>query len=284
VGFDARHLLGLKASGERVSYSRRDAILYALGIGFGRDPARRGELAFVYEGSGLEVAPTFASALARTTFLKGCGWDESRLVPGSERLRLFRPLPPAATLVLDSAVLGVHDLGPDEGALVLVQITARNVADEQPLFTIQRGVLARGDGGFGASLGASPVAHTLPDRPPDLACTLEVRADQALIYRLSGDLNPLYAEHDIAQRAALPAPVLQNLCTFGIACRGVLETICDFDPTLVSGFECRYTGGVYPGETLLLELWQDANVVSFRAQVPSRSRTVLDEGRCTLVA
>jgi acyl dehydratase len=284
VAIDPRHLIALKARGERVSYGAREAALYALGIGFGRDPLRGGELGFVYEGAGLKVAPTFASALARSAFLKGCGWDERQLVPGYERLTLLRPLPPAATLVLDSEVRAVQDLGRDAGALVVVQTAARNAADDQPLYTVERGILARGDGGFGAGVGAGAAPHELPQRRADLTCTLEIRPEQALVYRLSGDLNPIHADPEVARRAGLPAPVMQNLCTFGVACRGILETICDFDPTLITAFACRYTGGVHPGDVLLLELWQEANVVSFRAGVPARERMVLDNGRCTLAA
>jgi acyl dehydratase len=184
--------------------------------------------------------------------------------------------------VLDSEVLAVHDLGRESGALVVIQCSARNAADQHPLFTVQRGIFARGDGGFGATHGAVPAPHPMPSRLADLGCTLQVGSEQALVYRLSGDMNPIHADPDVAHRAGLPGPVLQNLCTFGIAARGVIETICDYDPTLITGFEGRYTGGVYPGDTLRLELWQDANVVSFRVSVPARGRAVIDHGRCAL--
>jgi acyl dehydratase len=281
---DPRHLIALRARAERVSYTPRDAILYALGIGFGHGPDHLRQLPLVFEGAGLRVAPTFASAIARSPFLTGCGWDESRLVSASERLTLHRPLPPAATLLLDSEVTAVHDLGKEQGALVITQSIARGAADEQPLFTVQRGILARGDGGFGATLGTLPPVHPIPARPADLRCELEIRPEQALVYRFSGDLNPIHVDPQAARRAGLPGPVLQNLCTFGVACRGVLETICELDPTLITGFEARYAGDVYPGDGLLLELWQDANILSFRASVPTRTRTVLDNGRCTLAA
>jgi len=284
VPLDPRHLLGLKARAERAAWTERDAILYALALGFGRDPGRAGELPFVYEGGGLRVVPTFASALARSPFLKGCGWDESRLVPGGERLVLHRPLAPAGALLLDSEVESVEDRGREAGALVTVRTVARNAADQQPVFTVQRAIEARGDGGFGAGLGQSPAPHVLPARSPDLGCDLEIRPEQALLYRLGGDLNPLHADPAVARRAGLPGPVLHNLCTLGVACRGILETICEFDATLVTAIEARYTGGVYPGDHLRLELWQDANVVSFRALVPARGRVVLDHGRCLLAA
>ncbi len=284
MAIDPRHLIGLKARGERIVYTARDVMLYALGVGFGHDPTRAGELAFVFEGGGLRVPPTFASAIARSDFLKNCGWDESRLVPGSERVRLLRPLPGAAAILLDSEVTAVHDLGRDAGVLVQVEFTARNAADQQPLFTVERGILARGDGGFGGALGSIAAAPALPVRRPDLGCDLHISPQQALVYRLSGDMNPLHADPEAARRAGLPGPVLQNLCTLGVACRGVLETICDFDPTLITAFEGRYTGGVYPGDQLRLDLWQDANLLAYRVTVPARQRVVIDNGRCVLLA
>lgn len=282
MALDPRHLLGLRARGERVAWQERDAILYALGVGYGRNPESPSELPFVYEGLGLRVVPAFACALARSAFLRGCGWDESRIVPGGERLVVHRPLPPAGALLLDSEVESVEDRGREAGALVTLRMTARSAADQQPLFTVQRSIEARGDGGFGASLGRAPPAHPVPSRAPDLGCTLAIRPEQGLVYRLSGDLNPLHADPAVARRAGLPGPVLQNLCTLGVACRGILETICEADPTLVTAIEARYTGGVYPGDELRLDLWQDANVVSFRASVPARDRVVLDDGRCLL--
>jgi acyl dehydratase len=282
---DPQHLMELRARGERIAYGSRDAMLYALGIGFGRDPSIEGELGFVFEGGeGLKVAPTYASALAQSVFLKGCGWNESQLVPGSERLTVHRPLSPSGTLLLDCDVIGVRDLGRDAGALVVVRMTARNAGNAQPMFAVERSIVARADGGFGAGLGVTPAWHELPRRTPDLACELEVRPEQGLIYRLSGDLNPIHADPAVARRAGLPGPVMQNLCTLGVACRGILGTICDFDPTLVAAIEARYTGGVYPGDRLRLDLWQDANVVSFQATASARDRVVLDNGRCTLAA
>jgi acyl dehydratase len=283
VSIDPRHLIGLRARGERIAYGPRDALLYALGVGFGRQVGHAGELGFVYEGGGgPKMVPTFASSIAQSAFLKGCGWNEAQLVPASERLTLHRALPPAATFLLDSEVTAVHDLGADSGALVLLRLQARNAADDQAMFTVERGIMARGDGGCGASLGTVPAPAALPGRPPDLSCELDIAPEQGLVYRLSGDMNPLHADPEVARRAGLPGPVLQNLCTLGVACRGVLETICDFEPTLVTSFEGRYTGGVYPGDRLALELWQQANVLSFRVRVPARDRTVVDNGRCVL--
>ena len=280
--FDPRRLLTLRSLDQRIDYSERDTMLYALGIGFGRDQARRGELPFVFEGHGLQTVPSFASAIAQSPFLRGCGWNENQLVPWSERLVLHRPLPPSGRIALDCGVTAVHDLGPQAGALVQVGMTGRHHGEEQPLFTIERGILARGDGGFGQQVGLLPEPAPIPARKPDLTCMLEVRPEQSLLYRLSGDLNPIHADPDLARRAGLPGPVMQNLCTLGMACRGVLETICEFDPLLIRSIEGRFTGGVYPGDQLELELWQHANVVSFRAQVPARGRTVLDHGRCQL--
>ncbi len=280
--FDPRTLLTRSARGERLAWGERDAILYALGVGFGREPARRGELPFVYEGAGLRVVPSFACAVAQSSFLSGCGWNENQLVPWSERLTLHQPLPPACRITLDSEVKAYHDLGPETGLVAVAAMTARVHGEAAPLFTIERGIVARGDGGSGLQSGVVPVPAPIPARAADCTQALEVRPEQGLLYRLSGDLNPIHADPEVADRVGLPAPVMQNLCTLGMACRGILATLCEFDPTRVRSLEARYTGGVYPGDNLELELWQDADVITFRAWVRARDRVVLDHGRCVL--
>lgn len=282
MSIDPQHLIGLRARGERLAWGSREALLYALSLGFGRIPGRAGELGFVFEGVGLKVVPTLASALARNGFLKGCGWDETRLVPAFERLTLLRALPPAGNLLLDGEVAAVHDLGVDTGTLVMLRLQARHAADDQPAFTVERGILARGDGGCGATLGSIPAPPPLPARSADFSCELAIAPEQALLYRLNGDMHPIHADPGLARRAGLPGPVLHNLCTLGVACRGIMEVICDFDPTLVTSFEGRFTGGVYPGDQLALDIWQQANVLSFRVRVPARDQVVVDHGRCVL--
>ncbi len=285
MAIDYEYLMSLRASGERVAYSDHDAMLYALGIGAvsaGGDQSP--ELPFVYEGGGLRLVPTFATALARSRLLDDCGWDYRRVLHVSEALELHRPLLESDELLLDSRVAGVADKGPGRGALVMLEIRARRVRDERAVFTVRRTVLARGDGGFGGPRGGLPAPHVLPERAPDMDCALATRPDQALLYRLSGDRNPLHADPAAAREAGFERPLLHGLATFGIACRAVLATICEHDPMLITAFGARFTAPVWPGETLLTEMWQDANVVSFRVRAGEDGRVALDHGRCVLAA
>ncbi len=276
-------LLATRVDDEPRAYRETDCLLYALGVGFGRDPVDRSELPFVFEGASLRIVPTMASALVSSSFIAGCGWDYSRVLHGEERLELYRPLPPAARLLVNRRVAAVHDLGEDKGARILIESEARLASDDTVLFTLARSLIARGDGGFGGPKGPSPSVHRLPDREADLSCEVSTRLDQALLYRLADDLNPLHADPALARRAGFERPILHGRCSYGVACRAILKTICGYDFTLIAGFDARFTAPVYPGDTLTTEMWQDRNVVSFRCIVRDRDSIVVDNGKCTLV-
>ena len=249
---------------------------------FARDPLDRNELPYVYEGAALRTVPTMASTLKSSAFLSGCGWDYGRVLHGEERVELYRPLPPAAKLLANRRVAAVHDLGAEKGARIVLESELRLAKDDTVLCHISRTLIARADGGFGGERGAPAAPHTLPEREPDLSCILPTRGDQALLYRLVDDQHPLHADPALARRAGFERPILHGRCTFGIACRAILQTICDYDFTLISGLEARFTAPVYPGDTLTTEMWQDGNVVSFRCSVAARHSVVVDHGRCTL--
>jgi acyl dehydratase len=142
--------------------------------------------------------------------------------------------------------------------------------------------MARGDGGFGGPSGTGPRPHRPPQRDPDLSCDLSTRQDQALLFRLTGDRNPLHADPALASRAGFDVPILHGMCTYGVACRAILKTICDYDYTLIESFEARFTAPVLPGDTITTDMWQDGNVVSFRCSVKERDVIVLRNGKCTL--
>ena len=259
-------------------------MLYALGVGFGSDPMDENELPYVFENRSLKVVPTMASILTPGDLLADCGWDYSLMVLGEQKLDLFRPLPAKGRLLTDSRVVSVFDKGPDIGAVISVESEVRMAKDDTALFTVGSTVIARGDGGFGGPAGKGAEAHKLPNREPDMSCDLETQADQALLFRLCRDRNPLHADPSLARQAGFERPILHGLCTYGIACRAILKTICDYDFTLISGFNVRFTAPVYPGETITTEMWQDRNVVSFRCRVKERDALVIDNGRCTLAA
>ena len=280
MAIDYEHLMSLRTRGERVHYSHRDALLYALGVGFGRDPGNRDELPYVTEHAGAKTLPTFASNLVNNNLLDDCGWDASRVVARDESVSLDRAIDESGTLLLDSEVAAVFDKGVQAGALVTVESRARRERDGQAVFTVRRTWLAAGDGGFGGPRGSSAPPLRLPERRPDMTQGFETRPDQALLFRLSaGD-----AGVGEPPGPNLPGPILPGLCLQGIACHAILSVICEYDHTLIRSFSCSYAGPAYAGESLLAELWQDANIVSCRLRALERDAVVLDQGRCVLAA
>jgi acyl dehydratase len=267
---------------EPFEYTEKDTMLYAIGVGFGSDPMDQNELHYVTELRALRTVPSMASMFVPANLLDDCGWDRSKVLHCEQRLELYRPLPPAAKLLTNHRIVGVYDLGADGGARILLESEARTARDETVLFSLGTTLLARGDGGFGGPAGKGVALRKLPDREPDLTCELSTRPDQALIFRLSGDLNPLHADPVYARRAGFAAPILHGRCTYGIACHAILKTICDYDFTLISGLDVRFSSPVYPGDRITTEMWQDRNVVSFRCLVQERDVIVIDNGRCTL--
>jgi len=265
------------------SYTDRDAMLYALSIGMGRDPLNRRELPYVYEqGSPLRTVPTLATVLVPDMFPPDLGWDYAQVLHSEQRMHLYRPLPPAADLLINKRVVDAFDWGPARGALILLEAEGRFANDDTVLFTLGCTVMARGDGGFGGPSGKGPTPHRTPRRDPDLSCDIPTRRDQALLYRLTGDRNPLHADPERAREVGFERPILHGLCTFGTACNAILKTICDYDYTLIEAVEGRFSAPVLPGDTITTDMWQDGNIVSFSCSVRERDAVVLRNGKCTL--
>ncbi len=271
-----------KITGQRTTYTDTNTMLYALSIGLGRDPLNDKELPFVFEQRGLRVVPTMAAVLARGNIAGGLNLDMTLVLHGEQRLTVHRPMPPSGALISESRIVEVLDKGAGKGALVYSETVVRLEGEDQPLLTLGGTIFARGDGGFGGPTGPTPVVHKIPDRAPDIRHVIETRADQALLYRLNGDRNPLHADPALARRAGFPVPILHGLCSYAIACRAVLATVCDHDPTMIASFDVRFTSPVYPGETIATEIWVDGDVVSFRCLVVERGVTAINNGRCLL--
>ena len=275
-------LKALRVDGMAFSYTPRDVMLYALSVGMGRDPLDAQELKYVFEKEPPKVVPTLACVVSRTNLMLAAGLDRTKVVHGEQALRLYRPLPPAAKLVASSRVSGVHDKGEGKGVVIYVDTDVKDAETGEELYALRQGIFARGDGGMGGDAGPAPVPHAMPTRAPDLVMTADTRADQALLYRLNGDMNPLHADPELAARAGYKAPILHGLCSYGHACRAVVETMCDWDPTRIAGFDVRFSSPVYPGETFETQMWQDGNVVSFRCRIVERDIIVLNNGKATL--
>jgi len=277
-------LMALGAADVPCNYAASDSQLYALGVGFGADPTNEHELPYVVETLGRHTVPTMATILPKVQILENCGWNYAQVLHGEQKLELYRPLPIAAELLTTSRVASVHDRGAGRGAVIRVATEARLKRDDTAIFTVESTLIARGDGGFGGPGGSLTPPHELPERAPDLSCDLSIRPDQALLFRLCGDRNPLHADPAVARAAGFERPILHGLCTYGIACRAILQTICEYDFTLINGFQARFSAPVYPGDILTTDMWQDRNVISFRCHVKSRNSVVLNNGRCLLIS
>ncbi|MFN9543159.1 MAG: MaoC/PaaZ C-terminal domain-containing protein [Alphaproteobacteria bacterium] len=275
-------LMGLKSLGDVFTYTDRETMLYALGVGMGRDPMNTDELPYVYE-NGLRTIPTMASVIAWGQATIGqAGINYLMVVHGEQRLTMHKPLPSAATIISDERVTGVVDKGPGKGALIFTEKVIRLKDTNELLCTTGGTIFARGDGGIGGPSTGGPEPHAIPSRAADVTCETDTRPDQALLYRLSGDRNPLHSDPNIAKMAGFPRPILHGLCSYGTACRAVLQTICKDDHTMIAGFDVRFSSPVFPGETIVTEMWKDGKIVSFRTKVKERDVVVLHNGKCTL--
>jgi acyl dehydratase len=277
-------IMQLKSSGDAFSYTDRETMLYALGVGFGRDPMNEAELPFVYE-NGLRTVPTMATVIAWGGSIMGrTGINYLMVVHGEQRLTLHQPLPVSADILADERVLGAFDKGKDKGALLVTEKVIRLKDTGAKLCTLINTTFARGDGGFGGPKEGAPEPHPIPDRKPDLVQDCDTRQDQAFIYALSGDRNPLHRDPKVAKMAGFPRPILHGLCTYGTSCRAIVSTVCKYDATKIAGFDVRFSAPVFPGETIATEIWVDGSIVSFRAKVKERDLVVINNGKCTLAA
>jgi len=274
------------------AYSDTDALLYNVAIGMGRDPLDAKELPYVCETLGKSVLPTAASVLTKivksdkpTVYTKGQlligKMNFALMLHGEQRLVVHQPLPQTAKTLINNRTTGVYDKGEGKGALVTTE-TEVKLADGSPLYTMGTTLFFRGDGGFGGSAEGAPVPHPIPDRKPDAVCEMPGRVDQAMLYALCGDRNPLHRDPNFAKMAGFDKPILHGLCSYGIACHAVVKTMLDYDHTQITGFDVRFSSPVFPGETQIVEMWKDGKVISFRVRLKERGVVSINNGRCTI--
>src|SRR5471032_1256034 len=204
------------------------------------------------------------------------------VVDGERRITIHKPLPPKCEVIADERYLDILDKGEGKGAVLIQERNVREAASGDKLFTIVSSIFARGDGGFGGKPSGGPQLHEIPARAPDLVKECDTRPDQAFLYALSGDRNPLHRDPAIAKRAGFPRPILHGLCSYGTACRAIITAVCNYDPKKITGFDVRFSSPVFPGETIVTEMWVDGNVVSYRSKLKERDVVVLNNGRCTI--
>ena len=283
------HAIGVTTDPHLFEWSDRDTLLYALGVGAGT-----GDLAFTTENSHdveQQVLPTYAviacSPFAAATRIGS--FDFSRLLHGSQAIRIFAPLRPSGRLSVVSEVADIQDKGPGKNAVVMLKATGSDPDTGEPVAESLMTLVIRGEGGFGGQPGQRPPAPEFPDREPDARVALPTREDQALIYRLSGDRNPLHSDPWFAQLAGFPTPILHGLCTYGVAGRALVAALCGGDATRIAAIAARFSAPVFPGETLTTSIWrQDSGVALFRTEASapdgSDARLVLDDGVAELNA
>ncbi|ACJ00214.1 MaoC/PaaZ C-terminal domain-containing protein [Rhodospirillum centenum] len=276
-------LMSLPPEEVRQSYTARDTILYALGVAAGvPDPLDPGDLKYTYEAD-LHALPTMAVVLAYPgVWLMeprfGITWH--KVLHGEQTLRLHRPLPVEGTVVAATVIDAIYDKGADKGAVLYTRRDIRDAATGELLATVGQSAFLRGDGGFGGKADGAPKPHPVPDdRPPDLTLDLPTRPEQALIYRLSGDWNPLHVDPGVAALARFSRPILHGLCTYGVAGRAVLRLLCGNDPARLRRLDGRFSAPVFPGETIRTEIWHEGpGRAALRARVVERDLVVLTNG------
>jgi acyl dehydratase len=233
----------------------------------------------------IALLPTFAAVLGWPGFWVrdlDTGIDWVKLVAAEQALVLHRPLAPRGTITGRTRVTEIIDKGPGKGALVYSRREVIDAASGDKIATATQTTFCRGDGGFGGPPRVAPPVHPVPERAPDLVCDLASRPEAALIYRLSGDPNPLHVDPTVAQAAGFARPILHGLATFGMAGHAILRCLCDYDASRLTAMAGRYSAPVYPGETIRTEMWHDGSVVSFRARVIERDVVALNNGRAEL--
>ncbi|RYY27666.1 MAG: MaoC family dehydratase [Sphingomonadales bacterium] len=258
----------------RHSLTARDTSLYALGIG-------AEELGFVYEAQ-LEALPTMAVTLAYPGFFwrdPQYGADWQRILHGEQSVTIHRPLPAEGEFIGRTHFEGVDDKGPDKGAVVLVSRSIHSL-DGTLYATDRRTAFLRGDGGCGSAGVAIPRPRPAPaDSPPDKVVTLATALNQALIYRLSGDLNPLHIDPDVARAAGFDCPILHGLCSYGVVGRAILQAVAGNEPARLIRLDARFSAPVYPGETIETRIWREGDTKArFEARVIERDLRVLTHG------
>jgi acyl dehydratase len=274
-------LVGVPGEPHQRSWTSTDALLYAIGVGAGLgDPLQ--ELQFSTEntaGVQQQVLPTFGVLLAQARAAGDLGdFDRAMLVHAEQAIELHKPLPVAGTLQTSAMVTGIYDKG--SGALIQTENHAVDAATGEPMVTTRSGTFIRGEGGFGGDRGTS-VAWQLPDRAPDYKVTQQTRPEQALLYRLSGDRNPLHADPAFAARGGFSRPILHGLCTYGITGRVLLHELCGSDPARFASMSGRFSSPVLPGESLVVSIWAGAEGTAQFQTAKQDGTVVIDRGTVT---
>jgi len=257
------------------TYDEDRVILYHLGVGAGIPPTYPSELSYTYEGR-LKVLPTFSvipvyGMLISIFDVPGLEFNPALILHGEQEIEVFAPIPTAATVHNDARIAAIYDKA--KAAVLVLESTTK---DQQGnvLFVNRFSLFLRGEGGFGGEPGPR-ITNEPPARDPDKVVEFATLPQQALIFRLSGDKNPLHADPDFAAIGGFDKPILHGLCSYSIACRSVVDHLLDGDVTKVRRYQCRFRGVIFPGETLVTRMWREGNQVFLKCDCKERGTAVI---------
>jgi acyl dehydratase len=278
-----------KASGAKLpategSWAHDEVILYHLGIGAGMEkPTDAKELEYAYEKN-LKVLPSFAvvpvfGSLMHMAGVPGIKINFALILHGEQAVEIHKPIPVAADVVSEGRVAGLYDKG--KAALVVLEVETREKSTGDKLFTNQFSVFARGEGGFGGESGPK-AGNKPPERAPDVISESRTLPQQALIYRLSGDKNPLHADPEFAKMGGFDVPILHGLCSYGMVCKSVVDEMLDGAVEEVTGYTARFAGVVFPGETIVTSMWKEGGKILISAKTKERDTPVISNSAITI--
>ena len=274
MALDAERLLNLKISPSRVAYTDRDVMLYALAVG-----ADGCELDFVYEKT-LSAIPSFATILCfNDTWLSEGGVALKDTVHGSLDLTFHAPLATSGEAVATTRIAGLVDKGEGRGGIILQEVALEQAGSKA--CTCLSSVFVRGGGGFGGSVGEATPSFDVPQQAPDVVVRVPTAPNQALLFRLLGDRNPLHIDPDVARQSGFQGPIMHGACTFGLACLTVIRAFCGGDARRLTRFAARFVGPLIPGQPLFFSFWREAGALTFRAAT-GEGAAVLDNGFAAL--
>jgi acyl dehydratase len=278
---DLDRVVGAEVGTAGFRWEEKDIILYNLSVGAGNPPTEPRELRYTYEGD-LVAIPTFGTIppfamMMGLTSMEGADISLAQILHGDHVLEVHRPIPTRGSVSQVGTVRHVYDKG--KGALVVLEVVSRDDPTGEPLFTNRAGVFVRGEGGFGGDPGPGPRNPT-PERDPDIVVDSPTLPQQALLYRqASGDFNPLHADPGFAAFAGFERPILHGLCTYGVVAKAVVDRAFDGEVSGFRGLDARFSGHVFPGETIVTSMWEDDDGWLVRAVTKERGLPVLSNAR-----
>ncbi len=272
---DPSRALGAELGESTTSYTKDDVILYHLGVGAGDPATDPNELEYCFEKN-LKVLPSFGviptfGSMGGLGSVPGLEFNFAMLLHGEQDLEVHAPIPPEARITNKAKIAEIWDKG--KAALVVLQVDTRDEAGK-PLFTNRFSLFLRGEGGFGGESGPK-AGNAAPDRAPDGVIERKSLPQQALIYRLSGDKNPLHADPEFAKMAGFDTPIIHGLCSYGIVCKAIVDEVLGGDVAKLARYSARFAGVAFPGETYVVSYWKEGDTILFEAKSKERDAKII---------